>query len=159
MGENHTVGQSSFGRGIYAIDTEHVNTTDNRFLDRDGRFWDLEKGEYVDDSPYRYLAPMIQLKGSNPNANVIMRNIRNDRSRGVSIDRMIECVVRNDQRDDYANDCSVISSFIVSNNQDAAAYIYHPILPKDSYTVRLFSRNIMRCTVQHFLSHSFFSTS
>lgn len=147
-GPDHTIGVHSFGTGVYGL----VNSTTKPFLDRDGRFFDARLGTYTNASKYVYLAPMLQL---NKYAPILMRNIRNDRGRGVTIDRMMDCFYRQQQQKQLATwmgakndnttsnkDCGVISSFKLSRTGEPAAFVYQPIHPANSSQV---SKQIHLC--------------
>lgn len=132
---NGTVGVSSFGRGVYGVDTA-LNTSDNRYHDVDG--------STTYGSPNRILFPLLQ-HSSGPHG-VLMANMHNEPARGIAIDSIIKC---SSQRlaeakkrtsgergdDDGGEKCSAISDMTMGKMDDPAAFIVVPIYPANDPTV------------------------
>lgn len=137
--KNESIGVSSFGRGVYAIDPSS-SSLDKRYHDTTGA---TSWGDDEDDDD-RYLTPIFQFKKDAPNAkDGFMFNLHCIESRGRLFDEVRRCAERRKLSQDYSTVCCTSISdalFLLrpasggSGDSGLGAIMTHPIYPANNRT-------------------------
>lgn len=114
------IGESHFGRGVYAFNSSGV-----RYHDTSGN---------TTYSEFNFIAPIFQIVNADINSAVVMYNTHSERVRGQGIDAVVDCFYSPNTTS--LQECTTITDFIFliqqNNRENPAAIMYYPESPANS---------------------------